>query len=157
MNGASQPTLTVDSLKGRDLRGAIGLGSFWDQEAYYANLRITHAVPEPVKNGGDATGTWQVKSATDAGAYEGTLTLRREAETITGTWSGAFGTNLAVTGTWRDGYVELTFAGEWPKGFGKPGPVTATFNGWIDGTTAKGRMRVDGRADGLWSATRASS
>jgi Domain of Unknown Function (DUF1080) len=158
VNGASQPTIKVDGLKGRNLRGAIGLGTFWDQEAYYSNLRITHAVPESVTNGGEATGTWQVRAGTDAGAYEGTLTLRREADRISGTWSGTFGTNLPVTGIWRDGYVELTFAGDWPRNAGgKPGPATATFNGWIDGTTAKGRMRVDGRADGTWSATRTSS
>lgn len=158
VNGASQPTLTVDGLKGPLLRGAIGLGAFWDQEAYYANIRITHVAPEPVKNGGEAAGTWQVKAGTDVGAWQGTLTLRRDANAIAGTWSGSFGTNLPVTGTWRDGYVELTFTGDWPKDFGgKPGPFTAAFTGWIDDTTAKGRMRVDGRADGSWSATRSSS
>ena len=109
-------------------------------------------------NGGEAAGTWLVKAGTDAGAYPGTLSLRRDAGAITGMWSGTFGNNLPVTGTWRDGYVELTFTGDWPKAFGgAPGPVTATFSGWIDGTTAKGRMRVDGRADGSWSATRSSS
>ena len=58
---------------------------------------------------------------------------------------------IEVSGTWRDGYVELTFSGTWPD---QPGTVTATLAGWIDGDAAKGRMKVEGRADGRWSAVR---
>jgi hypothetical protein len=52
--------------------------------------------------------------------------------------------------------VELSFPGEWPKeaGMGSPGAVTAFLNGWIDGDAAKGRMRVEGRSDGVWTAQR---
>src|SRR5580700_365501 len=50
----------------------------------------------------------------------------------------------------RNGYVELSFAGEWPKESprGAPGPVDAFLAGWIDGDSGKGRMRVQGRSDG---------
>ena len=77
------------------------------------------------------------------------------------TWSGSLGEALAITGTWRNGYVELSFAGEWPKGSrqGSPGPVQAFLFGWVDGDAAKGRMRVEGRSDGTWvaKAARAAS
>jgi hypothetical protein len=75
---------------------------------------------------------------------------------VTGTWSGPLGENRAVTGTWRNGYVELSFAGEWPKDSrrGAPGPVDAFLTGWIDGDSGKGRMRVEGRSDGAWVAKR---
>jgi hypothetical protein len=49
---------------------------------------------------------------------------------------------------WRNGYVELSFPGEWPKESprGAPGPVDAFLAGWIDGDSGKGRMRVQGRS-----------
>jgi len=53
--------------------------------------------------------------------------------------------------SWRDGYVELTFSGTWPE---QPGIVTATLVGWIDEDSAKGRMKVEGRAEGRWTAPR---
>ena len=64
--------------------------------------------------------------------------------------------NRPVTGTWRDGYVELSFTGEWPKEIpqGKPGEVTATLAGWIDGDAGKGRGKIEAHADGAWTATK---
>jgi hypothetical protein len=32
--------------------------------------------------------------------------------------------------------------------------VTVTMAGWVDGDSAKGRVKVKGRADGLWTASR---
>jgi len=87
---------------------------------------------------------------------EGSLKLSREGSKVTGTWSGALGENCAVAGSWRDGYIELSFPGEWSKDIkvGAPGPVTASLAGWIDGNTGKGRMRIDAHSDGQWAATR---
>jgi len=151
-----QATLVIDGMKGPDLRGGVSLFTFVGQEAYFSNVRITHAAPQPITNGSDAAGTWAVTLTTDAGTFAGTLQLVREGNRLTGTWSGGLGRDRAVTGSWRDGYVELTFPGEWPSGMfdGQPGPVTTTLAGWFDGASAKGRSRVDRRADGLWSATR---
>ena len=56
-----------------------------------------------------------------------------------------------VTGTWRDGYVELTVSGTWPQ---LPGSVTATLAGWIDKNSGTGRMKIDNLTDGRWTATR---
>ena len=68
------------------------------------------------------------------------------------------GKTVPVRGTWRDGYVELEFPFDWPAGMndGVPGPTKAFMDGWIDGDEAKGRIRVDGRADGMWTAVRKS-
>lgn len=158
VHGAEQPTLVVDGLKGSDLRGGVMLSGYPGQESYFSNVRVTHAAPQPVKQGGEAAGAWQVTCSTDAGRYEGTLTLRRDGTTLTGTWSGALGKDKAVTGTWRDGYVELAFTGEWPKEMpmGKPGAADVTLAGWIDDAAAGGRMRIDDRADGRWTAKRTS-
>jgi hypothetical protein len=159
LNNNPEPTLVVDGMKGLDLHGNVSLFTFVGQEAYFSNVRITHAVPQPIRNGSDAAGTWDVKLSTDAGNFAGTLQLQRDGNILTGTWSGELGQNREVTGTWRDGYVELTFPGEWPAATidGKAGPVKTTLAGWFDGASAKGRSKVEPRADGRWTATRKSS
>jgi hypothetical protein len=152
VNGSDSPSLVVNGLKGDDLQGGVALWGYAGEEAYFSNLKITPAQVQPVQNGGEAAGTWEVNYASDFGRYSGSMNLHREGGTVTGTWSGAFGDNQPISGTWRNGYVELSFRGTWPDG--KPGPVDATLAGWIDGDSATGRMKVEGRADGQWNAVR---
>ena len=156
LNNNPEPTMIVDGLRGLDLHGNVSLFTFVGQEGYFSNVRITHAAPQAIKNGSDAAGTWDVKISTDAGNFAGTLQLRRDGNVLGGSWSGELGRNREVTGTWRDGYVELTFPGEWPAGMidGKVGVVKTRLAGWLDGASAKGRSRVEPRAEGLWTATR---
>lgn len=156
LNGSTKPTLVVEGMKGPNLHGGIALWGYAGEESYFSNLRITPAAPVLVKNGSDAAGVWAVRFFSDAGPFQGSLKLTREGEKLRGTWSGELGEDKAVTGTWRDGHVELTFTGEWPNDGrdGAPGPVEAFLEGWVDEGAAKGRMRVAGRADGRWEATR---
>jgi hypothetical protein len=156
LNGSPTPSLVVEGLKGEDLRGAVGLWGYTDEEAYFSNVRITPAAPQDVKNGSDVAGSWDMRYGSDAGGMAASMALRRTGNAVTGTWSGPLGEDRAVTGTWRNGYVELSFAGEWPKESrqGSPGLVQAFLAGWIDGDSGKGRMRVEGRSDGSWVATR---
>jgi hypothetical protein len=152
LNGSANPSLTVNGLKGEDLRGNVALWGYSGEEAYFSNVKVTPAPAEAVTNDGEASGTWEVKFASDYGAYEGSMSLHRDGNVVKGTWSGAFGHEQPVSGTWRNGYVELTFDGTWPGE--KPAPVTLTLAGWVDGDAAKGRMKAEGRADGQWTALR---
>jgi hypothetical protein len=154
LNGSSTPSLIVDGLKGEDLHGAVGLWGYTDEEAYFSNVRITPATPQKLKNGSDVAGSWEMRYSSDAGPMSALMDLHREGSTVTGIWSGPLGDSRPITGTWRNGYVELSFAGEWPKESrqGSPGPVRAFLCGWIDGDVGKGRMRVEGRSDGTWVA-----
>jgi hypothetical protein len=152
VNGSENPSLIVDGLKGEDLQGGVALWGYSGEEAYFSNVKVIPAKAEDVTNDGEASGTWEVKFATDYGKYDGSMNLHRDGNAVTGTWSGAFGKDQPVTGTWRNGYVELTFSGTWPGD--KPAPVTVTLAGWVDGDSAKGRVKVEGRADGLWTALR---
>lgn len=155
LNGSPNPILVVDGLKGQDLKGGVALWSYAGEEAYFSNVRVTHSTPLPVKNGSDAAGMWQVKFSSYVGPFNGTLQLSRDGNKLTGTWSGALGNARPVTGTWRDGYIELTFNAEWPKDvMGEAGTGTARLEGWIDGDSAGGRMRVQDLTDGRWMATR---
>jgi hypothetical protein len=158
LNDSDSPALVVNGLKGEDLSGGVALWGYPGEESYFSNLRITPQKPLSIHNGSDAAGMWKVTFASDYGRFEGTMELHRESKAVTGTWSGDFGKNLNVTGIWRDGYVELTFMGNWqenPKD--TPVPATATLAGWIDGDSAAGRMKVEGRADGQWTAARQTS
>jgi len=156
VNGSVKPSLVVDGLKGEDLHGAVGLWSFTEQEAYFSNVRITPAVPQKLENSSDVAGSWEMRYSSDGGGMEASMDLHRNGNNVTGTWSGPLGEARPIIGTWRNGYVELAFAGEWPKDSprGAPGPVNAFLIGWIDGDSGKGRMRVEGRADGAWTAKR---
>jgi hypothetical protein len=156
LNGSARPSLVVDGLKGEDLHGAVGLWGYTNEEAYFSNVRITPAVPQNVKNGSDVAGSWEMRYSSDAGGMGASMEVRRDGNKVTGTWSGPLGEARAIAGTWRNGYVELSFAGQWPKESrqGAPGPVNAFLAGWIDGDSGKGRMRVEGRSDGTWVATR---
>ncbi|MFZ0909403.1 MAG: hypothetical protein WA766_15905 [Candidatus Acidiferrales bacterium] len=156
LNGSAKPSLVVDGLKGEDLHGAVGLWGFTDEEAYFSNVRITPAAPQNLKNGSDIAGSWEMQYSTDVDGGEASMELHRDGDNVTGTWSGPLGKGLAITGTWRNGYVELRFASQWPEQSrrGAPGPVHAFLTGWIDGDSAKGRMRVPVHADGTWVAKR---
>ena len=96
LNGSSRPSLVVDGLKSENLRGGIALWGYEGEEAYFANLRVTPAAPEAVKNGSDAAGKWEVRCNTDAQPMEGILTLAREGAKLTGTWSGTLGGSSSI-------------------------------------------------------------
>ena len=140
VNGSAKPSLVVDGLKGEDLRGAVGLWSFTGEEAHFSNVRITPAAPQDLKNGSDVAGSWEMRYSSDAGGMGASMELHRDGNKVTGTWAGPLGEGLPITGTWRNGYVELSFAGEWPKESwkGAPGPVKAFLAGWIDGDSGQG-------------------
>jgi len=57
LNGSAKPSLVVDGLKGEDLHGAVGLWSFTNEEAYFADVRITPAAAPALKNGSDVAGS----------------------------------------------------------------------------------------------------
>jgi hypothetical protein len=152
IDGSENPSLVVNGLKGEDLRGGVALWGYAGEEAYFANVKVTPAEPMPLTNDGEVTGNWDVKYGSDYGRFEGSMILHRDGNSVAGTWSGDFGQNVPVTGTWRNGYVELTFNGTWPED--KPAPMTATLAGWIDGDAASGRMKIETRADGKWTAVR---
>ena len=153
VNSAPRPVLVVDGLKGEDLAGGIGLWAGGGQDNYFSNLRITHAKPQIVENGGDAAGTWDIKYG--IGRFSGSLKLQRDGAAVSGTSSGLLGTDVPVTGTWRNGYLEIALHGDWPPQASHTEPVTARLAGWVEGNSARGRVSISGQGDdGAWTATR---
>ena len=133
-----------------------GCGATPTRSHIFLAVKITPAVPQNLKNGSDVAGSWEMRYVSDAGGLGALMELHRDGNKVTGTWSGPLGEGRTITGTWRNGYVELSFAGECPKEYrqGAPGPVNVILAGWIDGDSRKGRMRVEGRSDGVWVAKR---
>jgi hypothetical protein len=155
LNGSANPSLVVDGLKSSNLRGRVALWAYAGEETYFSSIRVTPWAAAPIKNGSDAAGQWEVKSTTDTGPFSATLKLTRSGGELSGSWSGDLGKDQPVTGTWRDGYIEISFPAEWPAGLdGKPGPTTAYLDGWIDDAEAKGRIRLEDRTVGMWAAER---
>jgi hypothetical protein len=151
VNGSENPSLIVNGLRGEELQGGVALWGYAGEEAYFSNVRVTSKEPQIVTDGGEISGNWAVEFASDYGKYKGAMELHREGNVVKGTWSGDFGNDQAISGTWRNGYVELMFNGTWPE---QQVPATVMLSGWIDGDSAKGRMKVEGRADGQWTALR---
>ena len=149
VNGSEQPSLVVDGLKGEDLRGGIALWGYPGEEAYFSNFHIVNSPPAPVKNGSEAAGSWQVT----LGNLPGVLQLKRDGNKLAGDWSGALGKARPVTGTWRNGYIELSFEVELGNPV-KPLIAPAILAGWIDGDAGSGRVSVVNQADGRWTAVR---
>jgi hypothetical protein len=152
INSAPNPALVVDGLKGEDLQGGVGLWGSPGQESYFSNVRITHAKRQAIENSAEVAGTWEIKYFSDAGNYSSVIKLHREGSAVSGTASGLLGSDLPVSGTWRNGYLELTFRGTWQDR--DSGEATASLAGWIDGNAAKGRLSINRRTDGVWTATR---
>ena len=152
VNGSAQPSLVVDGLKGDDLRGGIALWGYPEEEAYFSNFHVVSSPPAPVKNGSEAAGSWQL-TIRELANFQGTLQLKRDGNKLAGDWSGAVGKAHAVAGTWRNGYIELSFDAEW--GNPENPKITSTFlAGWIDGDAVSGRMSVKDVVDGHWTAVR---
>jgi hypothetical protein len=152
VNGSEQPSLVVDGLKGEDLRGGIALWGYPEEEAYFSNFHVVNSPPAPVKNGSEAAGSWQL-TIRELANFQGTLQLKRDGNKLAGDWSGAVGKAHAVAGTWRNGYIELSFDAEW--GNPENPRITPTFlAGWIDGDAVSGRMSVKDVVDGHWTAVR---
>jgi hypothetical protein len=152
LNGSDKPSLIVNGLKGEDLKGGVALWGYPAEESYFSNLLVTPEPPTALCNCGEAAGDWHVRLATDDGPFEGDMTLRRQGSAVSGTWAATPGESRPVTGTWRNGYVELTFSSEWKDE--NPGTSVAKLAGWIDGDSGTGRVALQGRADGQWMAAR---
>src|SRR3984885_14227506 len=97
VNGSENPSLIVDGMKGEDLQGGVALWGYSGEEAYFSNIKVIPAKAEAVTNGGQASGTWEVKFSSDYGSFAGSLNLHSDGEAVTGTWSGAFGQDQPVS------------------------------------------------------------
>ncbi len=92
-----------------------------------------------LRNG--VTGTWVLAVDLPGGSGNARFVLEQEGTTITGRYSGAMGSRIAVTGTVEDGTVKLFF----PSGAG-----LITYEGSIEGITMTGTCDYGDRGEGTF-------
>ena len=93
----------------------------------------------------DVTGTWRLLVELDLGSGEATFVFKQEAESLTGTYEGLFGT-ADVTGTIEGNQIEFRFGSD---------VAEAVYIGTVDGDTMKGTCDYGGVGEGTWEGKRA--
>jgi hypothetical protein len=96
------------------------------------------------------TGRWEVSATSPAGDDVSVVELREKDGAVEGTYSGALGRDKAVSGTYKDKKITLSFKGDWPDG----GPVQVNFSGEISENAGSGAVEAVGRTKGTWTARR---
>ncbi len=98
-------------------------------------------------SGQDVTGTWVLSVDLGAGgAGDATFVFEQEGTAITGTYTGAFGTDVEVSGTVEDGEIMFTFQAD------QVGEIT--YNGTIEGDTMTGTVIYGDLAEGTFEGSK---
>ena len=90
------------------------------------------------------TGTWHFVVELDIGGGQPTFAFEQEGETLTGTYTGLFGT-AEVIGTVTGNRIEFRFGSE---------AAEAVYVGTIEGDTMQGTCDYGGVGQGTWEAER---
>lgn len=93
----------------------------------------------------DVTGAWVFQVETSGGSGAPTFTFKQEGETLTGKYSGQFGT-ADIKGTVKGKQIEFSFNAE--------GLGVITYSGTIENGTMKGKVTLGDQASGTWTAKR---
>ena len=68
VNGSEDPSLVIQGLKGEDLQGGIALWGYAGEEAYFSNVSVHPAKPEPLMNDGESL--WGVAGKVQHGLWQ---------------------------------------------------------------------------------------
>ena len=97
-------------------------------------------------SGQDITGTWILSvDLGPAGGGDATFVLEQEGTAITGTYSGALGDGIEVSGTVEEGTVSWTFGSQ-------AGEII--YNGTVEGTTMTGTCIYGQLGDGTFEGSK---
>lgn len=108
---------------------------------------LTALVSAPASAQTDVSGTWNAVVELDLGSGEPTFVFTQDGDTITGTYTGTFG-SANLTGKVTGDTIEFTFGAE--------GAGQATYTGTISGSDMKGTCDYGEAGGGTWSAKKAS-
>ena len=96
-----------------------------------------------------ADGTWNTTMNTPMGAQQGTLELKTDGSTLTGTLSGAQGTIEL-----KDGVADGDSL-SWKADITTPMAMTLEFTATVDGDSISGNVKLGAFGDASFSGTRA--
>ena len=97
----------------------------------------------------DIAGTWNLTVTTQAGTGTPTLVLVQNGETLTGTYTGRFGTS-PIKGTYKDGTIVFSFEVSGPMG-----STQVSYTGKVEGDSMSGSMQMGSMAGGTFSGKKA--
>ena len=96
-----------------------------------------------------ADGTWNTTMNTPMGAQQGTLELKTDGSTLTGTLSGAQGTIELKDGTCDGDSLS------WKADITTPMAMTLEFSATVDGDSISGNVKLGAFGNASFSGTRA--
>jgi hypothetical protein len=98
-----------------------------------------------------ADGKWEISMNTPMGAQSGTLDLKEEGSTVTGTMSAAAAPGpIEITDGTADG-SNLT----WKAALTQPMPISLEFTATVDGDKISGNVKLGAFGDATFEGTRA--
>jgi hypothetical protein len=93
----------------------------------------------------DVAGTWVLSVELSAGSGEATFVFRQEGETLSGTYAGALGDNITVTGKVASGRVEFSFDSQAGR---------VTYVGTVEGDRMQGTCEYGQLGSGTFAGRR---
>jgi len=97
----------------------------------------------------DVAGTWNLTVKMSAGTGTPTLVLKQDGETLTGTYTGRFGTS-PVKGKLSGNGIEFSSTVTGPMG----GSGDVTYQGTVDGASMSGTVSLGPMGDGTFTGTK---
>ncbi len=111
----------------------------------YLALGLVALLAAPV-SAQDITGTWILSvDLGPGGGGDATFVLEQEGTAVTGTYTGALGDNIELSGTLEDGEITLTFESQ-------AGEII--FYGTVDGDTMEGDCIYGQLGDGVFEGSK---
>ena len=111
----------------------------------YLALGLAALLAAPV-SAQDITGTWILSvDLGPGGGGDATFVLEQEGTAVTGTYTGALGDNIELSGTLEDGEIRLTFESQ-------AGEII--FYGTVDGDTMEGDCIYGQLGDGFFEGSK---
>ncbi len=111
----------------------------------YLALGLVALLAAPV-SAQDITGTWILSvDLGPGGGGDATFVLEQEGTAVTGTYTGAWGDNIELSGTLEDGEITLTFESQ-------AGEII--FYGTVDGDTMEGDCIYGQLGDGVFEGSK---
>jgi hypothetical protein len=146
-------TLEKGALKGTADFAGMATGD-WSAVRHVAGSAAPPAAgaPAPPAAAGaiDISGNWVFAVETGAGSGQPTFTFKQDGEKLTGTYTGAFGSGIKLTGTVKGGEVAFSFSGE-----AQGQSAEVVYKGKIvNKDSMQGTVALAGLGEGTWTGKR---
>jgi hypothetical protein len=145
-------TIETDGLKGEFTVDGNPRGTFSatrDTAAPASTTASTGDASKPAAAGMDVTGTWEIQVTTSTISASPTMMLKQDGEKISGQYHSQQYGDFPLTGTLKDGTIELTFVMAI-----EGNNINVAYSGTLDKDGMKGTVNYGDLMDGTFTGTR---